>query len=409
MRQQKAIADADVSIASEQEAKEDKAKSTPDRNILIWRGKDDSFVTTNPRDIRPGDTVVIPATEAYHDSLSLGHIPPRADGTILFDVAEAATAKARRQRIVRIHPDIHPELKTELLDYAKSEELFLTRRQIRDLLDDLAEDFTTGPEEMDYPHPESSSKPGIVLRFNALLPQSDPLVLPTPDDDEDASSDSTMPIPLADHLADVGRQVRVTLGQLSPGHATTLGISADLHDLGKADLRFNAMLAGITPYEAIERKLLAKSGQRGLSKSERAEQAKRAMLPKGFRHEMLSVQLVEHYFSELVRKASVDRDLLLHLIAAHHGQGRPFAPVVVDEADDETRSIEVSVVTVTPEQRKSWPPAHRLDSGIAERFWDLTRKHGWWGLAWLECTLRLADQQASASQQANKPEEGVAK
>jgi hypothetical protein len=40
-------------------------------------------------------------------------------------------------------------------------------------------------------------------------------------------------------------------------------------------------------------------------------------------------------------------------------------------------------------------PAHRLDSGISERFWKLTRKHGWWGWAYLETVFRLADWQAS--------------
>jgi CRISPR-associated endonuclease/helicase Cas3 len=123
------------------------------------------------------------------------------------------------------------------------------------------------------------------------------------------------------------------------------------------------------------------------------------MLPKGFRHEMLSTQIVEHRYDELVKEGNVDRDLLLHLIAAHHGYARPFAPVVIDDADDETRSIEVNGIAVTPEQRSNWIPSHRLDSGVAERFWKLTRDHGWWGLAWLETILRLADQQASAAEQ----------
>jgi hypothetical protein len=40
-------------------------------------------------------------------------------------------------------------------------------------------------------------------------------------------------------------------------------------------------------------------------------------------------------------------------------------------------------------------PAHHIGSGHAERFWQLTRCHGWWGLAYLEALLRMGDWYAS--------------
>jgi len=127
---------------------------------------------------------------------------------------------------------------------------------------------------------------------------------------------------------------------------------------------------------------------------QRKEARERAGLPEGFRHEMLSVQIVE--YRKLIADNDQDRALILHLIAAHHGYARPFAPVVMDTEPPE---VSVNNVTMTANAR-SEAPLHRIGSGVAERFWKLTRCYGWWGLAYLEAILRLADQQASADEDA---------
>jgi CRISPR-associated endonuclease/helicase Cas3 len=73
------------------------------------------------------------------------------------------------------------------------------------------------------------------------------------------------------------------------------------------------------------------------------------------------------------------QDLVLHLIAAHHGRGRPHFPK--DEVfDPDSKGTEDSAIAAE----------------VPRRFARLQRKYGRWGLAYLESLLRAADYAASA-------------
>ena len=70
------------------------------------------------------------------------------------------------------------------------------------------------------------------------------------------------------------------------------------------------------------------------------------------------------------------RNLVLHLIAAHHGQARPLIA---------TRGCEDAPPSALEERARE----------VALRFARLQKRWGPWGLAWWEALLRAADQQAS--------------
>ena len=158
------------------------------------------------------------------------------------------------------------------------------------------------------------------------------------------------------------------------------------------------MLRGTTPFAAMASEIfLAKSGSIPSSTAACSAARERAELPKGFRHEMLSVQMAESPVGATVLPSHpILHALALHLIATHHGYARPFAPIVDDEVPlDVSLPMNGKTITVTGVERLEHP-AHALDSGLAERFWQMSRHYGWWGIALLEAVLRLADQTASA-------------
>ena len=97
-----------------------------------------------------------------------------------------------------------------------------------------------------------------------------------------------------------------------------------------------------------------------------------------------------------------DSDLVLHLVASHHGYCRPFAPVATDEVPvDVSLTGHQSAVFGSLDfgSVSSRHDLHRVDAGLADRFWRLVEKYGWLELCWLEAILRLADHRASEAEQ----------
>jgi CRISPR-associated endonuclease/helicase Cas3 len=192
------------------------------------------------------------------------------------------------------------------------------------------------------------------------------------------------------HQSDVERRAITTCEKLGLPQdiVDAVGIAARHHDTGKGDPRFQAWLYGCGSWNVIGKELIAKSSY---AASHSGRFRRQAGVPDGFRHELLSTLVLAQ--SKIVEKHS-EADLLLHLVASHHGRCRASAPVVFDH---EPESFEIIVGDQSISYTGRSAPLAHFGDGVPGRFWKLTRRFGWWGLAYLETVLRLADQQASAA------------
>jgi CRISPR-associated endonuclease/helicase Cas3 len=216
--------------------------------------------------------------------------------------------------------------------------------------------------------------------------------------DEDDSALALGTVELLAHQQGVGALALASAERvgLPDPIAADAGLGGALHDIGKAEERFQILLWGGDRIRAL-------AASAPLAKGRLAIQDRAAMadirhlsgLPAGVRHECWSVSMITG--SEVLALA-VDPDLVIWLVGTHHGLGRPFFPVVLDRgaAPGATITQELEIRG----QRFVLQGAvdhglHCLVSGWAERFRRLHRRYGWWGLAYLEALVRLADHRRS--------------
>lgn len=170
------------------------------------------------------------------------------------------------------------------------------------------------------------------------------------------------------HVDDVEREAKKILDGLK-GFPIELRqvveVAARFHDHGKRRKSFQTMLGN-----RDAKVYWAKSGK------------KASKLAETYRHEFGSLlDVVKEQAPEFKNLTSQQQQLVLHIIAVHHGRGRPHFPT--DEAFD-------------------YPPytqgeADAMAAAVPQRFARLQRQYGRWGLAYLESILRAADWAASAN------------
>ncbi len=384
---------ADAPMKREEEPEEREVPHA--RPALSWSGDDSRVVTA--ADLWPGMTVVVPAG---YGGIRRDNWDPATQEPIA-DCGDLAQWRRYRRATLRLCGATLPaelcagagELPAADGEITAAE----LRSRVRAWLDDLPSPL---PKPWDDIIAALRDRPRIIVHADGgLTLVGRKAGRESVSTEDDGASLTGREVSLARHSQDVwlwARDFASRLG-LPDKVGEDLVLAAWLHDAGKADPRFQKWLVGGSAVRlALLDEPLAKSAQTLRDRRAMVQARRQAGYPEGYRHELLSVVMVAAN-EDLLAKAH-DRELVLHLVGAHHGWCRPFA-ALVDHPED-------LLVTVAMENGPRGLAARlqagtrhrlaRLDSGVTDRFWTLTERYGWWGLAWLEAILRLADHRASA-------------
>jgi CRISPR-associated endonuclease/helicase Cas3 len=418
---------ADIPAPAEEDATGSRRPAEP-RRVFRWKGDDDRSAWIFPGELRPGDTVIVPAryggvdefgwnpdseqpaqdvadkaAEPFDGRRFVVRVAPgllqaepdeeeAANAALAAAIAEAESTRDWLVMRRAVLPHCPPEIRARL------ERLDDARKKLVDIITDLY-----GRDDDDRPR-------GVVFlaRFGLDIDDSDQRKEKSEEafaadganstEDDLAGSLPGYALSLEQHSADVEAwaEMLARRAELPAPLIEDLKLAGYFHDAGKADSRFQAWLHSSDPLRADREDpgelatVLAKSARR-LPTNAR----ERSGLPDHWRHEALSVRLAPY----LPRFAEAeDAELVLWLVGSHHGYGRPFFPHA-DPLDQVERQGLPRVLDI-PE---TLPPGLGPQSlgfdwnGLdwPSLFERLKAKYGVWNLARIEAILRLADHRAS--------------
>jgi CRISPR-associated endonuclease/helicase Cas3 len=385
------------------EARERRSR-TGEKVALRWLGDESERVSAD--ELRPGDVLVVDVTRG---GLADDSFDPDSEAEVI-DLGDLAQLRGRGIASLRLDPralrvwglpeDVLAAMPVPVSDEEAGELRERVHEWLRSFDESMPAGFLGWEREWRAAREAWRKKPRVAVVGGSIIvtaKASRRLLGGDPEagealTEDDASSFPEVEVTLKDHNTDVRK--------FAERYGRTIGFAEDviedlalagwLHDVGKADPRFQRWLVGGSEVRAaLLPELLAKSALPPGSLQQRLEARDRAGYPAGYRHELLSLEMIRSR-EDVLRRAH-DRELVMHLVASHHGWCRPFAPLLDDPEDLEVRLDHGGDELVGTTRHR----LARLDSGIGDRFWELTERYGWWGLAWLEAVLRLADHRAS--------------
>lgn len=238
----------------------------------------------------------------------------------------------------------------------------------------LIRTIDTNPLADEIAPPEDSDAPSRKKRFWHWYVR--------PSDAEDATRASSRPIAWEHHTQDVVCRASEIVEALNlPDELKSAVIlAAELHDLGKQREIWQRSIGNPNPADWRAKPGKPVDGPRW--KSRRLGD---------YRHELGSLlDLLDGVGEHAARLQGLDeemRDVVLHLIAAHHGYARPHFPL-----------------SAYDHERYNTQQNEQVAHEAKQRYARMQRRYGRWGLAYLESLLRAADWAASAQPSGSEEE-----
>ena len=358
-----------------------------------WEGFGKSLAAVDVSEIRPGDVIVV---DPRRGGLRAGTWDPSCHDSVT-DLGDAAQAVYGRRVTLRLDPRLLggsvPRPSEEVDTDTSARERI--ERWLEECVEGNGPDWLFGVVEKLKPGFEITTAgvadDGYDEGYYVLIERNAHTQKPAVDDAVIDGSDETCSftgsgVKLRDHLEGVGNRAACIANRLglASDMVEDLRLAGQLHDLGKVDRRFQTQLVGGDPV-ALE--MLEEPLAKSLPNASRVRR-----YPTGMRHEVASVAMAGTNADVLV--SARDKDLVLHLVGTHHGFARPLPPIIDDP--------EPQLLAYTFDGHRMETHSDFTESSLAldmaERFWRLTERYGYHGLAWLEAILRLADHQQSAAE-----------
>ena len=317
-----------------------------DSEVKRLRSDQATVESVQPRDLRPGNLVLLPADRGLLDEF--GWSPDATD--IVFDVSIPARGLPLEQEALLRIGGINLDKRVDSV-FGRVTLRSLLRNALGDVGDDETLDESERQEAADCFHQalfETTPRGWEQFQWHDFLRSLDSRVITAsgevarfvlrkgpgherPSDEFDETSLTTSIQPLETHggaVATVSRLMAERMG-LSSELAKVIHQAGRWHDIGKADERFQRWLdPGGESGNGRGSRLLAKSSTpRHLWNATRVA----AGWPRGGRHEALSARLVRLWIETTEGSLAPPMvDLLVHLVISHHGSGRPVVPPVID-------------------------------------------------------------------------------